>query len=167
MTIKTILLFSTAILVAVPSFAQTSLPKNTQTQSDTKPIAPYGDNPNLLHVFAYKTQEGVLNTAEKVSEAAERGVAKVKPTVERVWNNTKTTASNTRDKVDQGAVEVAHKANQKIQDTKDILGGSNTQPIPIEQQPLSQSSNATPSAVPQAPTTQSTGGATSYAVTDL
>lgn len=48
---------------------------NAQTQSN-KPIQPYADNPNLLHVWAYKTQEGVIHAAQKVGEVTEKGIEK-------------------------------------------------------------------------------------------
>ena len=55
---------------AVPLLAQAN---STQTSSQiTKPVTPYGENPNLLHVFAYKAQEGVINTAEKVGKVTEK-----------------------------------------------------------------------------------------------
>ena len=41
-------------------------------QQSEKPVKPYGSNPNIFHVWAYKTQEGVLGTAKKVGGAAER-----------------------------------------------------------------------------------------------
>ncbi|USI85896.1 hypothetical protein LZ086_10920 [Acinetobacter johnsonii] len=48
----------------------------TTTQQAQKPITPYGKNPNIFHVWAYKTQEGVINTAEKVGTATEKGIQK-------------------------------------------------------------------------------------------
>ena len=70
MNIKTPIILTTALMFCAPVFAQTEA---TQT---TKPIAPYGENPNLLHVFAYKAQEGVINTAEKVGEVTEKALPK-------------------------------------------------------------------------------------------
>ncbi|MGE8539614.1 MAG: hypothetical protein ACN6NI_10060, partial [Acinetobacter sp.] len=65
MTMKKAIILGTAFLVCIPALAQAASGSETQT---SKPIAPYGANPNLLHVFAYKAQEGVINTAEKVGE---------------------------------------------------------------------------------------------------
>jgi len=159
MNIKTPIILTTALMFCAPVFAQ------TETTQTTKPIAPYGENPNLLHVFAYKAQEGVINTAEKVGEVTEKGIAKIKPGVDRAWDNTKSTAATTIEKVDQGATQVAQQTSQKIQQTKDVWRGNPQQQVPIEQQPLSQSSTATQSVTPQSPS--SSGGATSYAVDDL
>jgi hypothetical protein len=157
-TMKKTKILSTALLMCTPLFIQT-------VQASETPIVPYGDNPNLLHVFAYKTQQGVINTAEKVGAAAEKGIAKIKPGVDRAWDNTKSTAATTIEKVDQGATQVAQQTGQKIQQTKDVWRGNPQQQVPIEQQPLSQSSTATQSVTPQSPS--SSGGATSYAVDDL
>lgn len=159
MNIKTPLLLSAALMLSIPAFAQT-------TTQPAKPVKPYGENPNLLHVFAYKAQEGVIHTAEKVGEVTEKGIAKIKPGVDRAWDNTKSVTSDTVQKVDQGAQQAAQQANQKIQQTKEVWGGNPQQPAPIQQQSLSQSSTVTesptmPQAQPQA------GAATSYAVTDL
>ena len=161
-TMKKTKILSTALLMCAPLFIQTV--QASETQQDAKPIVPYGDNPNLLHVFAYKTQQGVINTAEKVGAAAEKGIAKIKPGVDRAWDNTKSTAATTIEKVDQGATQVAQQTGQKIQQTKEVWRG-NSQQAPIVQQPLSQSS-ATQN--PNTPQTQpQSGSATSYAVTDL
>lgn len=164
MTMKKTKIFSSALLLCAPILTQTVQASETQ-QQHAKPIAPYGDNPNLLHVFAYKTQQGVINTAEKVGAATEKGIAKVKPKVDQVWGNTKSTTATTIEKVDQGATQVAQQTGQKIQQTKDVWLGNPQQQVPIEQQPLSQSSTATQSTTPQPQS--SSGGATSYAVDDL
>lgn len=147
-------------MFCAPVFAQ------TETTQTTKPIAPYGENPNLLHVFAYKAQEGVINTAEKVGEVTEKGIAKIKPGVDRAWGNTKSAASDTIQKVDEGATQAAQQTGQKIQQTREVWRG-NSQQAPIVQQPLSQPSTATQnSSVSQQPQSGS-GTATSYAVDDL
>ena len=161
-TMKKTKILSTALLMCASIFMQTVQASETPQQDVKPPIAPYGDNPNLLHVFAYKTQQGVINTAEKVGAAAEKGVAKVKPKVDRAWGNTKSTAATTIEKVDQTATQAAQQTGQKIQQTKDVWLGNPQQPVPIEQQPLSQSSTATQST----PSQSNSGGATSYAVTD-
>ncbi|GAA5557643.1 hypothetical protein Asch01_02387 [Acinetobacter schindleri] len=160
-TMKKTKILSTTLLMCAAVFIQTA--QASETQQDAKPIAPYGDNPNLLHVFAYKTQQGVINTAEKVGAVAEKGIAKIKPGVDRAWGNTKSTAATTIEKVDQTATQAAQQTGQKIQQTKDVWRG-NPQQVPIEQQPLSQSSTTTQSVTPQP---SSTGGTTSYAVDDL
>lgn len=113
MNIKTPILLLIALMGAVPLLAQAN---STQTSSQiTKPVTPYGENPNLLHVFAYKAQEGVINTAEKVGKVTEKSIARIKPDVDRAWNNTKSVASDTIQKVDQGTQQAAQQANQRIQ----------------------------------------------------
>lgn len=164
MTMKKFIIFSSAFLICVPVLAQAATEQEAQT---TKPIAPYGTNPNLLHVFAYKAQQGVINTAEKVGEVTEKGIAKVKPGVDRAWGNTKAAASETVQKVDQGATQAAQQTNQKIQETKEVWGGNAQQSAPIVQQPLSQSSAPQQTTTPQMQRQSGSGSATSYAVTDL
>lgn len=159
MNIKTPIILTTALMLCAPVFAQ------TETTQTTKPIAPYGENPNLLHVFAYKAQEGVINTAEKVGEVTEKGIAKIKPGVDRAWGNTKSAASDTIQKVDQGATQAAQQTGQKIQQTREVWRG-NSQQAPIVQQPLSQPSTATQNSSVSQPQSGS-GTATSYAVDDL
>ena len=58
-------LFCALLMTTAGVWAQTE----TTTQQAQKPITPYGKNPNILHVWAYKTQEGVINTVEKVGTA--------------------------------------------------------------------------------------------------
>ncbi|MEK5752780.1 hypothetical protein V3519_12340 [Acinetobacter variabilis] len=159
MNIKTPIILTTALMLCAPAFAQ------TETTQTTKPIAPYGENPNLLHVFAYKAQEGVINTAEKVGEVTEKGIAKIKPGVDRAWGNTKSAASDTIRKVDQGATQAAQQTGQKIQQTREVWRG-NSQQAPIVQQPLSQPSTATQNSSVSQPQSGS-GTAASYAVDDL
>jgi hypothetical protein len=164
MTMKKAIILGTAFLICIPAWAQAASGSEAQT---IKPIAPYGTNPNLLHVFAYKAQEGVINTAEKVGEATQKGIAKIKPGVDRAWSNTKSATSDTLQKVDQGATQAAQQTGQKIQQTKEVWRG-NSQQAPIVQQPLSESS-ATPQQIntPQMQPQSGSGTATSYAVTDL
>ena len=116
-------------------------------------------------MFAYKAQEGVINTAEKVGEVTEKGIAKIKPGVDRAWGNTKSAASDTIQKVDEGATQAAQQTGQKIQQTREVWRG-NSQQTPIVQQPLSQPSTATQNSSVSQPQSSS-GTATSYAVDDL
>ena len=165
--VKTVFCTGLALAAASSLWAQEPAPVAAQTQQPAeKPVKPYGDNPNILHVWAYKAQEGVLNTAAKVGNAAERGIGKIKPSVDQAWDNTKDIASNTVHKVDEGAQKAAQNANAKIQETKDAIGGKPQQPAPIEQRPLSESSSAGSPAVPKA--APAVGSApTAYPVTDL
>ncbi|AMW77754.1 hypothetical protein AMD27_01835 [Acinetobacter sp. TGL-Y2] len=136
MNINKIALLSSALLISTPLFA------DTQTNSTTKTAPSYGDNPNLLKVLAVKTQEKVQSTAEKVGAATERGIAKIKPTVDNTWNGTKEYTSeqavimrdNTREGIDV--------AVQKVKKTKEnILGSNAPNNVPIERGSLSQQAN--------------------------
>lgn len=141
------------MLMGTAVWAQTPPAEANSSTKLHAPIQPYADNPNLLHVWAYKAQQGVLNAADQVGEVAEKGVQKVRPSVHQAWENTKTLTSNT-----------TQQANQKIQDTKEALGGAPQQPVPIVQGSLSQPDTAQPAASVPAETGS---GATSYAVTEL
>lgn len=88
----------TAILSSSMSFAQTETTANAPAQpavSTTKKAPPYGDNPNIFKVFAYKTTDKVVDTAEKVGDATERGIDKLKPKVDEAWD--KVTGKHTVD----------------------------------------------------------------------
>ena len=153
-------------LCAGLALASASLWAQTAQQSQ-KPVKPYGSNPNIFHVWAYKTQEGVLGTAKKAGGAAERGAAKVKPSVDQAWDNTKDIASSTVHKVDEGAQKAAQNANAKIQETKDAVAGKPQQPAPIEQRPLSESSSAGSQTAPKKAAPAGSSAPTAYPVTDL
>lgn len=155
MKINKILAGVALLFIGVSAYAEDN---QANTERSLKPIAPYGTNPNLLHVFAYKTQEGVIHGAEKVAEVTEKGIAKVKPSVSQAWENTKNLSLSTVNKVDESTQNATQNVNQKIQQGKESVFGKNDNAKPvIEQQSLSQS---TPSSSPyQAPQ--------SYAVTDL
>lgn len=139
------LLFSSASVWAQSSAAQ--------TQSN-KPIQPYADNPNLLHVWAYKTQEGVIQAAQKVGEVTEKGIEKIRPSAHQALDNAKQLGS-------QGAAaqakhtgqQLANNVNTKIQETKEVITGQSDHAVPIYQAPLSApSQNIAPAATIAAPT---------------
>lgn len=120
----------------------------------------YGDNPNIFKVLALKTQASVQNTAEKVGAATERGIAKIKPSIDNTWNGTKeyTTEQaviardNTREGIDT--------AVKKVKQTKEnIVGTSAPNNVPIQKGNLSQDSgtmqqSTSQYAVPQQSTPQ-------------
>ncbi|QIO09930.1 hypothetical protein [Acinetobacter lanii] len=140
-------LISSALLITTPLFAETT----TQTTPS------YGDNPNLLKVLAVKTQEKVQSTAEKVGAATERGIAKIKPTIDNTWNGTKEYTTEqaviARDNTREG-IDVAVK---KVKQTKEnIVGSSTPNNVPIERGSLSQQTNTVQQSnnVQQATTTQ-------------
>lgn len=129
--IKSLCMITT--LVATSSlYAQTDAENKTQ---------PYGDNPNIFKVLALKTGEAVQNTAEKVGNATERGIQKIKPSFDETIDNTKSytieQATIARDNTRQG-IDTAVK---KVEQTKDRVLSKTTNNVPIEQGSLSQSSN--------------------------
>lgn len=110
----------------------------------------YGDNPNIFKVLALKTQASVQNTAEKVGAATERGIAKIKPSIDNTWNGTKeyTTEQaviardNTREGIDT--------AVKKVKQTKEnIVGTSAPNNVPIQKGNLSQDSGTMQQSAPQ------------------
>ncbi len=123
--------FSMAVIVAPSLYAQTNNPNQSQ---------PYGDNPNIFRVLAHKTGEAVQNTAEKVGEVTEKGIQKIKPTLDSTIENTKTytteQAAIARDNTRQGIDTTV----KKVEETKEKLMGKTTSNIPIESGRLSQSS---------------------------
>lgn len=109
-----------------------ALAQNQDTSKETT----YGDNPNIVRVLAGKTQSAVQNTAEKIGAATERGIAKIKPTVDNTWNGTKEYTTEqaviARDNTRQGI----NTAVKKVKETKENLVGSGG--VPIERGAMSQ-----------------------------
>ncbi len=131
---KTSLLLST-LLTTSSLWAQSP----TTASNPTPP--PYGDNPNIFQVLAHKTQEKAQSIAEKIGAETEKGIAKVKPKVDQVWENTKTYSAEQAAIAKENSQKAAQAVNQKWQDTKQaVIGQPNPAPAPIEQRPLSQSS---------------------------
>ena len=75
---------SSALCFAVSPEVKPITPATTETPAKAPP--PYGDNPNIFKVLAHKTQEKVQHTAEKVEDATETGLAKIKPKVNQAWD---------------------------------------------------------------------------------
>lgn len=124
---KTLVLITTSVLLSPWAMAQTP---NTAKQTT------YGDNPNIVRVIAGKTQSAVQHTAEKIGAATERGIEKIKPTVDGTWNNTKDYTTEqaviARDNTRQGI----DTAVQKVKETKNTIIGHAG--VPIERGTLSQ-----------------------------
>ncbi|WOE30572.1 MULTISPECIES: hypothetical protein [unclassified Acinetobacter] len=128
----------------------TTLFAATADQDTQGLITPYGDNPNIFHVFAYKTQTGIVNGVTRMGAATQRGIDKLKPAAKTAQQDLKTAAQNTE---------------QKITDAKDIILATPSQgAAPISQQPLSQdthiAASSTLSSAPNQPSTKT------YALTD-
>ena len=92
-TIKTALLCSAFLATTLSQAAQKPSTQDSPNSAKAAAHPPYGENPNIFKVFAYKTQEKVINTADKVGEVTENGIAKIKPKVDQAWD-TVTAAPN-------------------------------------------------------------------------
>ncbi|AVH50194.1 hypothetical protein [Acinetobacter sp. SWBY1] len=124
----------------------------TQDNQSHKPIRPYADNPNLLHVWAYKTQEDVIQAAQKVGEVTEKGIEKIRPSAHQALDNAKTLGSQGAAQAKQTGQQLAGQVNNKIQETKEVITGQSDQAVPIYQAPLSApSQNIAPAATTTAP----------------
>ena len=163
---KTVLITS-AILASTPLWAQTATTTPDHTSTHTQP-APYGDNPSIFKVLGHKAQQKVQHTAEKVDYGVQKGIAKVKPKVENVWEETKDFATEKSEVAKEKTERAATTVNRKLNQTKDnIIGSPNDQPAPIVSHPLSESSTPQQTTPPQLQPQSGSGTATSYAVTDL
>lgn len=123
-------------------------------------IPQYGENPNIAHVLAYKTQDKVIGAAHTVGDATSRGVAKIKPSLNRAWENTKNLTARGTQEVKEGSKQAASNVNEKLKDAKQSITAPQKNAPLIEHQSLSQSSNTT-----QHSTTQAS--VTTYAIDDL
>lgn len=132
---------TTAILATTSIYAQSS--------SETKTTLPYGDNPNIFKVLAYKTGQAVQNTAEKVGNATEKGINKIKPKVGETWDNTKTYTTEQAEIARDTTRKGIDTAVKKVNETKDNIVGTSAGNVPIERGNLS---DASMSSVPR-PTT--------------
>ena len=127
---------------------------NTHKEGSSELISPYGTNPNIFHVFAYKTQEGIKNTTNRIGSATERGWNKLKPKAKRA---------------EEGLENTAQVAEQKITDAKNaVFGDPKDGPAPISQQPLDQnSSSGYNQTYPQSTPNQNNSESKTYPISDL
>lgn len=145
-----LILATTSLWADTTTSAQTP---TTQAKESNGIISPYGQNPNIFHVFAYKTQEGVINTASRVGAATERGINKLKPKAKEAQ---------------EGIENTAQAAEKKLTETKNaVLGNPVEGPAPIVQEPLSQSGNNQTQLPQQAPVQTESGSSKTYAISDL
>ncbi len=98
--------------------------------------------PNIFHVWAYKTQEGVINTAEKVGTATEKGIQKIRPSAHQALDSAKTITNNTAEQAKETGQQVTQNVNKKLHETKQVITGQTDQPASIYQGSLSQPSSA-------------------------
>lgn len=85
MKMKKMLGLSCLICMMSTAYAESTTAPASETQETTnRLISPYGDNPNLFHVFMYKTQDQVI----RAGKATERGLAKIGPALDSVFGVT-------------------------------------------------------------------------------
>lgn len=84
--ITAVLSSSTLCFALTPEASSTTQATAEIPTTAAKNPPPYGDNPNIFKVLAHKTQEKVQHTAEKVEDATETGIAKIKPKVSQAWD---------------------------------------------------------------------------------
>lgn len=116
-------------------FGATSIYAQTTTENKT---TPYGDNPNIFKVIAKKTGTAVQNTAEKVGEATENGIRKIKPKFDETIDNTKTYTVEQATIAKENTQKGIDTAVKKVEQTKDNVFGKTEDNVPIEQGSLSQ-----------------------------
>ena len=117
-------------------FSATSIYAQTSTENKT---TPYGDNPNIFKVIAKKTGTAVQNTAEKVGEATENGIRKIKPKFDETVDNTKTYTAEQATIAKENTQKGIDTAVKKVEQTKDNVFGKTEYNVPIQQGSLSQS----------------------------
>lgn len=116
-------------------FGTTSIYAQTTTENKT---TPYGDNPNIFKVIAKKTGSAVQNTAEKVGEATENGIRKIKPKFDETIDNTKTYTAEQATIAKENTQKGIDTAVKKVEQTTDRVLGRTEYNVPIEQGSLSQ-----------------------------
>ena len=116
-------------------FSATSIYAQTTTENKT---TPYGDNPNIFTVIAKKTGTAVQNTAEKVGEATENGIRKIKPKFDETVDNTKTYTAEQATIAKENTQKGIDTAVKKVEQTKDNVFGKTEYNVPIQQGSLSQ-----------------------------
>ena len=116
-------------------FSATSIYAQTSTENKT---TPYGDNPNIFKVIAKKTGTAVQNTAEKVGEATENGIRKIKPKFDETIDNTKTYTAEQATIAKENTQKGIDTAVKKVEQTKDNVFRKTEYNVPIQQGSLSQ-----------------------------
>lgn len=119
---------------------------NTSTNQKTMP---YGDNPNIFRVLAYKSGQSL----DRLGNAIQRGADNSAVKIDEKWQDTKAFGSEQSKVLANKADQAKTVTEQKIQQGKDAIIGTNGGTVPIEQGTLSQpsantSTNSTQSANP-------------------
>ena len=123
--------------------------ESVTSTSDQPKTMPYGDNPNIFRVLTYKTGQSISRLGNSIQRGADKSSAKIS---ER-WQESKAYGSEQSQVAQQKANEAKTYTEQKWQQTKDAVVGTNGGTVPIEQGSLSQPSAepATARAVVAAP----------------
>lgn len=119
---------------------------NDISTSTNPKTMPYGDNPNIFRVLAYKSGQSL----DRLGNAMQRGADNSAVKIDEKWQDTKAFGSEQSKVLANKADQAKTATEQKIQQGKDAIVGTNGGTVPIEQGTLSQ-----PSANMPTPSTQS------------
>ncbi|WP_151981233.1 hypothetical protein [Acinetobacter guerrae] len=119
--------------------------ENTTSSSDQPKTMPYGDNPNIFRVLTYKTGQSI----SRLGHSMQRGADKSSEKISEKWQETKAFGTEQSQVAKEKTNEAKTYTEQKWQQTKDAVVGTNGGTVPIEQGNLSQSSTTgQPTAAP-------------------
>lgn len=139
-----ILVMSFSMLCGVTAF-NASAAETTPSNPDQPKTMPYGDNPNIFRVLTYKTGQSISRLGNSIQRGAEKSSNKIS----EKWQDTKEFGTEQSQVAKEKAGEAKTFTEQKWQQTKDAVVGTNGGTVPIEQGTLSQSPQATNNLVPQ------------------
>ena len=129
------LLTLSLILTFSASTNATDTPPNSATQSRTMP---YGDNPNIFRVLTYKTGQGLTRLGDSMQRGADQSSAKIS----EKWQEAKIYGKAQSQVAKEQTAEAKTYTQQKWQQTKEAIIGTNASGVPIAQGDLSQTSTA-------------------------
>ncbi|WP_130803454.1 hypothetical protein [Acinetobacter ihumii] len=133
------------ILPIAASANETVTPQVANSSTDQPKSMPYGDNPNIFRVLTYKTGQSI----SRLGNSIQRGADKSSTKISEKWQDSKAYGAEQSQVAQQKASEAKTYTEQKWQQTKDAVVGTNGGTVPIEQSSLSQSSAAPVAAAPE------------------
>ncbi|MBJ9986507.1 hypothetical protein IAE19_13815 [Acinetobacter sp. S40] len=136
-------LYSATLSLAIILPISASATESPTSPSDQPKTMPYGDNPNIFRVLTYKTGESISRLGNSIQRGADKSSAKIS----EKWQETKTYGSEQSQVAQEKATEAKTYTEQKWQQTKDAVVGTNGGTVPIEQGSLTQSSTVPTPAV--------------------
>lgn len=139
-----ILVMSFSMLCGVTAL-NANAAETTPSNPDQSKTMPYGDNPNIFRVLTYKTGQSISRLGNSIQRGAEKSSNKIS----EKWQDTKEFGTEQSQVAKEKAGEAKTFTEQKWQQTKDAVVGTNGGTVPIEQGTLSQSPQATNNFVPQ------------------